>query len=111
MINIDGREFYTTNEEMFDPKHTALIVIDMQNDFTHKDGYYASLGLDLSMVNAIVPNIQKLLETARKNNVMVFHTKFTIAKNFVSDSPLWLQTHHRAGLKSLDQEKFFTLDN
>ena len=37
-------------EELVDPKHTALIVVDMQNDFCHPEGAFAKRGSDISMV-------------------------------------------------------------
>ena len=40
----------TSLEELVDPKHTALIVVDMQNDFCHPKGAFAKRGSDLSMV-------------------------------------------------------------
>ena len=49
MINIEGKIVLTELEELVDPAHTALIVIDMQRDFIEPDGLFATLGIDLSM--------------------------------------------------------------
>ncbi|KAJ8773433.1 hypothetical protein K2173_004263 [Erythroxylum novogranatense] len=46
-------------------KHTALLVIDMQNDFILKEGTRVGGG------KAIVPNVIKAVETARKHGVLV----------------------------------------
>jgi biuret amidohydrolase len=55
---------------------TALLVIDMQYDFCHPDGYSGSvLGADLSAASAIVPRIQAVIEWARSHNVMVIYTR------------------------------------
>lgn len=110
MQTIGNRSFYTTYEEMFDKKHTALLVIDMQNDYTHPDGYYGRRGIDLSMIRETIKPIRKLLDCARRNNVLVIYSQHTILPGFASDSPLWLQIHANAGLTSLDQTDFFTLD-
>ena len=40
---------------------------------------------------------------------MVF-TQNVIKRGFVSDSPLWLGIHAAAGLKSLDQERFYVIE-
>jgi len=37
-------------EELVDPRHSTLIVVDMQNDFCHPDGAFAKRGSDISMV-------------------------------------------------------------
>jgi hypothetical protein len=58
-IKLGNREFYTTLEEMVQPSHTAVLVIDMQNDYYRDEGYYAAkLKIDLSMIRATVPPIQ-----------------------------------------------------
>ncbi len=53
------------------PLRTALLVIDMQVSFMHKD---ASLGV--AQAWDIVPNIQKLLDFCRKSGIMVVFTKY-----------------------------------
>ena len=54
---------------------TALVVIDMQNDFLHADGWYAQQGIDIShMQAAIVPTIS-LVHEARARGVPVIWTR------------------------------------
>ncbi len=36
----------------FDLARTAIIVIDMQNDFCHRDGWLASIGVDIAPARA-----------------------------------------------------------
>jgi nicotinamidase-related amidase len=50
---------------------TALLVIDMQNDFLHPEGWAASSGADVSPVRAVIPAIERLTKTARKAGVPV----------------------------------------
>ena len=54
-------ELLTRMEDQIAPAHTALLVIDMQNDFCHPEGAFARRGLDISMVQAIVPTVQNLI--------------------------------------------------
>jgi biuret amidohydrolase len=55
---------------------TALLVIDMQYDFCHPDGYSGSvLGADLSAASAIVPRIQAVIAWARTHGLMVIYTR------------------------------------
>lgn len=58
-----------------DPAHAALIVIDMQRDFLEPGGFGAALGNDVSLVQAIVPTVRALLETARDAGLTVIHTR------------------------------------
>ena len=59
----------------FDRQRTALIVIDMQRDFAEPGGFGESLGNDVSLIQAIVPTVQKLIEGFRAGGLTVIHTK------------------------------------
>lgn len=59
----------------FDPKTTALIIIDMQRDFVLKGGFGEALGNNVEPMGEIVPNIQKLLKAARSCNMLIIHTR------------------------------------
>jgi ureidoacrylate peracid hydrolase len=50
---------------------TALLVIDMQNDFLHPDGWSASRGTDLTPLRAVVPQIERLTARLRRAGVPV----------------------------------------
>ncbi len=54
---------------------SALIVIDMQRDFLDVGGYAATAGLDVSVLRKPIPFIADLLGVARKNNMLVVHTR------------------------------------
>lgn len=110
MNSIDYRSYYDTLEEMVEPERTALLIIDHQNDFTHPDGYYARFGLDVSMLQEITEAMNRLAAAARAAGVMVLWSQNIIKQGFVSDSPVWLATHAKMGLKSLDQDDFYTLE-
>lgn len=57
-------------------EHTALLIIDMQNDFCHPDGFNGNhLNLSLESIRAIVPSIQALLDWSRKLGLMVIFTR------------------------------------
>ena len=63
----------STVEEMADPRHAALVVVDMQNDFCHPRGLMARRGEDVSHNGAIVPVIARLVAAARAAGAMVVH--------------------------------------
>ena len=52
------------------PSDTALLIVDMQNDFVRKEGK-----LYVPTAEATIPAIRRLLDNARKNNVLVIYTQ------------------------------------
>lgn len=59
----------------FDPKTTALMIIDMQRDFVEPGGFGEALGNDVSKVRTAIEPCRKVLEAARKANLLVIHTR------------------------------------
>jgi ureidoacrylate peracid hydrolase len=57
--------------EWIDPASSALLVVDMQNDFCHPQGAFAMRGLDISLAQRIVPTVGRLLDVAREAGVPV----------------------------------------
>lgn len=54
-----------------DPATSALIVIDVQNDFCHPEGGFAKRGLSVSLVQEMLPTLRRLMDEARKAGVPV----------------------------------------
>lgn len=79
------------------PDHTALILVDMQNDFVHSDGKFAQSGRDIRPVQNIIPKCQEILETAREHGIFVVHIQQTTLSNGQSDSGGWLAFKTRDG--------------
>lgn len=52
----------------------ALIVIDMQRDFTEAGGFGETLGNDVSRLQTIVPDVRRLLNACRRAGLAVIHT-------------------------------------
>lgn len=59
----------------FNPTRTAIIIIDMQNDFCSPGGFGEKLGNDITLTRAIIPVIQQLLQAAREAGIVVVHTR------------------------------------
>ncbi len=87
MEMIAGREVCTTLDEVLHPKHTALVVVDMQNDFCAAEGLWGRLGVDLSMSRAILPAMQSLLASARAVAVPVIYIQMTNLAEMGAQSP------------------------
>jgi nicotinamidase-related amidase len=62
-------------EFSFDLSSTALLVIDMQNDFCTAGGFGEKLGNDISPARAIIPAIQNALQHCRSLGMTVIHTR------------------------------------
>ncbi|HUY55083.1 MAG TPA: hypothetical protein VMV23_07990 [Candidatus Nanopelagicaceae bacterium] len=48
--DINGVEVYSSLGEILDPSHTALLVIDMQNDFCDERGWWSEQGRSVAQV-------------------------------------------------------------
>lgn len=92
MKNINGKVVLDDLSEVLDPSHTALIVIDMQNDFCDPDGLFAQSGMNVTSLQSLLPHLAKFARQARKADIMVLHTQNTTLPNGASDSPAWLKT-------------------
>ena len=57
------------------PGRTALVVIDPQNDFLHRDGWYAKSGVDISHMQASIGPTKRLVAAARERRVPVIWTR------------------------------------
>jgi ureidoacrylate peracid hydrolase len=58
-----------TLSEKVDPRHAALVLVDVQNDFCAEGGAMHRDGRDLSLVTAMIPRLERLVEAARAAQV------------------------------------------
>jgi nicotinamidase-related amidase len=65
---------------------TALVIIDMQRDFVEPGGFGETLGIDVSLLTAIVPACQRVLSAWRAAGGLVVHTRES-HKADLSDCP------------------------
>ena len=59
----------------FDVARTALVIIDMQRDFVEPGGFGASLGNDVTRLQAIIPTVRRVLDAWRAVDGLVIHTR------------------------------------
>jgi len=59
----------------FDVATTALVIIDMQRDFVEPGGFGASLGNDVTRLQAIIPTVRCVLDAWRALDGLVIHTR------------------------------------
>ncbi len=79
----------TTLEERVNPEHTALLIVDLQNDFVHPEGAFAKMGVDVSMFQAIAPRVIDLAARARRVGVPVIFIQMIHSRWTNSDA--WVQ--------------------
>ena len=72
MTNVEVPEYEVHEEVRVDPAKTALIVVDMQNDFVKEGGT-----LVVPDAEATVPTIKGLLDSARESGIKVVFTQDT----------------------------------
>jgi len=59
----------------FDPKTTALLMIDFQRDFVDPGGFGEALGNDVSLLRRAVPPAEAVLKAARSAGLGIIHTR------------------------------------
>ena len=108
MKEILGTVVLETLEEVADPKHTALLVIDVQNDNSSPKGILASNGRDISWVREAMPRIKVVLNEARRLGLLVIFMRVTRSRDGSHESGLKWRTRersvHAAGLAEYEME-------
>ena len=66
------------NDAVFDPKSTAVLIVDLQNDFLHPDGAYGRSGTTNPDIAALPEKILPLLNIVRAAGGWVVSTQFTL---------------------------------
>jgi ureidoacrylate peracid hydrolase len=89
----------TPEDFTFDPHETAVIVVDMQNDFGSEGGMFARAGIDISPIRAVIEPLSQVLTAARLARMPVIYLKMEFepdlldaggreAPNFLKHLPL-----------------------
>jgi len=66
------------SESQFDPASTAVLIVDLQNDFLHPDGAYGRSGTSSPEIAALPARIAPLLDTVRRAGGWIVSTQFTL---------------------------------
>jgi ureidoacrylate peracid hydrolase len=86
----------TTLKQKAEPAHTALILVDVLNDFCAEGGAMHREGRDMSMVQAMIPRLETFVETARAQKVPLVWIRnvYNTAPNWYL-SEVWLEQAKR----------------
>jgi nicotinamidase-related amidase len=91
MVEVDGKLVFSTLEELVDPRYTALVVVDMQNDFCSTGFNFDQQGIDISMYPEMVPRLKHLIEGARAASLPVIYIMMTRLPDSKIESPAQLR--------------------
>ncbi|MER8389014.1 cysteine hydrolase [Mesorhizobium sp. M1380] len=81
---------------------TALIVIDLQEDFLSTTGYFARQGSDPGPLRAILPTVNRLIAAARAAGVRIIHTRQGYRADMADMTPYEKWRRKRAGLEGTE---------
>ncbi len=82
---------------VLDAARTALVVIDMQNDFCHAKGWLASIGVDVSAARQPIAPLQALLPRLRAAQVPVLWVNWGNRPDKLNLSPSLLHVYNSDG--------------
>jgi nicotinamidase-related amidase len=68
----------TDNGQKLDPKHTAILIVDLQNDFLHPEGAYGRAGQGSPEIAALPDRLLPLLKAVRNAGGWVISAQFTL---------------------------------
>jgi len=66
------------NPVIFDAARTALIVVDMQNDFCAPGGWFDSRGIDLAVARRVIKPINAMVKGARRAKIPVVWLNWSV---------------------------------
>lgn len=90
-IHLDARPV----PQSFDTGTTAVIVVDMQNDFGSPGGMFDRAGIDIKPIQDIVEPISAVLQAARSDGMLVVYLKMAfqpdLSDSNYPDGPTWVK--------------------
>jgi nicotinamidase-related amidase len=78
---------YATIEEIVEPRHTAVVVVDLQRDFCDPKGAFGLHGFDLTDIQHALPKAIAVVDAARASGAMVIWLLQTLLPEGLSEGP------------------------
>lgn len=82
-----------------DASKTALLIVDMQNDFCTEGGWLHSRGIDITPNKAPIAPLKALIETCRREDVPVVWVNWGVRKDLLNIAPSLRHAHNPRGLE------------
>lgn len=86
-----------TKQITLDLAKTACIVVDMQNDFCHPDGWLASIGVDVAPARQPIQPLQQLLPQLRSQRVPILWLNWGNRPDLLNISPALRHVYNPSG--------------
>jgi len=100
MKTVHGKKLFDSLDEVVSPQHTAVLVVDMQNDLAAEGGIVVETGGDISQQRQIIPPLQRLLKVARAVGAKVVYIQVVIEQNFASVHPSWFYRYRKNSVRT-----------
>jgi nicotinamidase-related amidase len=84
-------------EVTLDLSRTAIIIVDMQNDFCHPEGWLAHIGVDIAPARKPIAPLQRLLPVLRDYDVPVIWLNWGNRPDRLNLSPSLLHVYNPSG--------------
>lgn len=81
----------------FDLARTAMVVVDMQNDFCHPDGWLAHIGVDVAPARKPIEPLRRLLPALRSAGVPIVWLNWGNRPDRLNLSPALLHVYNPTG--------------
>jgi nicotinamidase-related amidase len=94
VLTFQGREIPESLAEIVHPRHSVVIVHDMQKDNTGAGGVYDRAGRRID-VTRILPPLVRFLDAARRRGVRVMYTQYTNLPNFGSVTDVRIRSDYK----------------
>jgi nicotinamidase-related amidase len=91
------RVIATPQNVTLDLSGTAILVIDMQNDFCHPEGWLGHIGVDVAPARTPIPALAKTLPALRQHNVPVVWVNWGNRPDRLNLSPSLLHVYKPTG--------------
>lgn len=82
--------------------NTALVVIDLQEDFLSTTGYFAKHGYDPTPLRAILSTVNRLIAAARAAGLKIIHTRQGYRADMADMTPYEKWRRKRAGIEGTE---------
>ena len=82
-----------------DPSTTALLVIDLQRDFTERGGYMEAMGYDIAPLASPLPRVARVLAACRDRGFRIVHTRQGFRRDLADLTPYLIERYNRSGVE------------